>query len=75
MRQIQMMISFLLYECVLGTTCHQRLPVLPNGRKWIVDVNTNVEYKDDENFMEKTEVIGENTIRVPGRTTIILVAE
>ena len=52
-----------------------QLPVLPNGRKWIVDVNTNVEYKDDENFMEKTEIIGENTIRVPGRTTIILVAE
>lgn len=52
-----------------------QLPVLPNGRKWMVDVNTNVEYKDDENFMEKTEIIGENTIRVPGRTTIILVAE
>ena len=52
-----------------------QLPVLPNGRKWIVDVNTNVDYKDDENFMEKTEIIGENTIRVSGRTTIILVAE
>ncbi len=74
MRQIQMMISFYCMNAYWEPLVMQ-LPVLPNGRKWIVDVNTNVEYKDDENFMEKTEVIGENTIRVPGRTTIILVAE
>ncbi len=52
-----------------------QLPVLPNGKHWHVDTNTNVEYKDGEDFMSKTEILGVNTIRVPARTTIILVAE
>ena len=52
-----------------------QLPVLPNGKHWHVDTNTNAEYYDGEDFMAKTELLGVNTIRVPARTTIILVAE
>lgn len=52
-----------------------QLPVLPNGKHWYVDTNTNVEYFDGEDFTAKTELLGVNTIRVPARTTIILVAE
>lgn len=50
-----------------------QLPVLPNGKHWHVDTNTNAEYFDGEDFTAKT--VGVNTIRVPARTTIILVAE
>lgn len=52
-----------------------QLPVLPNGKRWHVDTNTNAEYFDGEDFTAKTELLGVNTIRVPARTTIILVAE
>lgn len=52
-----------------------QLPVLPNGKHWHVDTNTNVDYFDGEDFTAKTELLGVNTIRVPARTTIILVAE
>lgn len=52
-----------------------QLPVLPNGKHWHVDTNTNAEYFDGEDFTAKTELLGINTIRVPARTTIILVAE
>lgn len=52
-----------------------QLPVLPNGKHWHVDTNTNAEYFDGEDFTEKTELLAVNTIRVPARTTIILVAE
>lgn len=52
-----------------------QLPVLPNGKHWHVDTNANAEYFDGEDFTEKTELLGVNTIRVPARTTIILVAE
>jgi len=52
-----------------------QLPVLPNGKHWHVDTNTNAEYFDGDDFTEKTELLGVNTIRVPARTTIILVAE
>lgn len=52
-----------------------QLPVLPNGKHWHVDINTNAEYFDGEDFTAKTELLGVNTIRVPARTTIILVAE
>lgn len=52
-----------------------QLPVLPNGKHWHVDTNTNAEYFDGEDFTEKTELLGVNTIRVLARTTIILVAE
>ena len=52
-----------------------QLPVLPNGKHWHVDTNTNAEYFDGEDFTEKTELLGVNTIRVPARTTIILGAE
>ena len=52
-----------------------QLPVLPNGKHWHVDTNTNAEYFDGEDFTDKTELLGVNTIRVPARTTIILVAE
>ena len=52
-----------------------QLPVLPNRKHWHVDTNTNAEYFDGEDFTAKTEFLGVNTIRVPARTTIILVAE
>lgn len=52
-----------------------QLPVLPNGKHWHVDTNTNAEYFDGEDFTAKTELLGVNTIRVPARTTIILVAK
>lgn len=52
-----------------------QLPVLPNGKHWHVYTNTNAEYFDGEDFTAKTELLGVNTIRVPARTTIILVAE
>lgn len=52
-----------------------QLPVLPNGKHWHVDTNTNAEYFDGEDFTAKTELLGVNTIRVPARTTIIFVAE
>lgn len=52
-----------------------QLPVLPNGKHWHVDTNTNAEYFDGEDLTAKTELLGVNTIRVPARTTIILVAE
>lgn len=52
-----------------------QLPVFPNGKHWHVDTNTNAEYFDGEDFTAKTELLGVNTIRVPARTTIILVAE
>ncbi|WP_306781665.1 glycogen debranching protein GlgX [Agathobacter rectalis] len=52
-----------------------QLPVLPNGKHWHVDTNTNAEYFDGEDFTAKTELLGVNIIRVPARTTIILVAE
>ena len=52
-----------------------QLPVLPNGKHWHVDTNTNAEYFDGEDFTAKTELLGVNTIRGPARTTIILVAE
>lgn len=52
-----------------------QLPVLPNGKHWHVDTNTYAEYFDGEDFTAKTELLGVNTIRVPARTTIILVAE
>ena len=52
-----------------------QLPVLPNGKHWHVDTNTNAEYFDGEDFTAKTELLGVNTIRVPARTAIILVAE
>ena len=52
-----------------------QLPVLPNGMKWVVDVNTYCEYEDGKDFGAYTEMLGVNTLRVPARTTIILVAE
>ena len=52
-----------------------QLPVLPNGMHWIVDVNTNCRYEDGKDYGSETELLGVNTIRVPARTTIILVAE
>ena len=52
-----------------------QLPVLPNGKHWHVDTNTNAEYFDGEDFTAKTELLGVNTIRVAARSTIILVAE
>ena len=52
-----------------------QLPVLPNGMKWVIDVNTNCEYEDGKDFSGETEMLGVNTLRVPARTTIIFVAE
>lgn len=52
-----------------------QLPVLTNGMKWKVVVNTSCEYEDGRDYTEMTEFFGPNTIRVPARTTVILVAE
>ncbi|MGB4821040.1 MAG: glycogen debranching protein GlgX, partial [Agathobacter rectalis] len=38
-----------------------QLPVLPNGKHWHVDTNTNAEYFDGEDFTAKTELLGVNT--------------
>jgi glycogen operon protein len=52
-----------------------QLPVLTNGMEWHIEVNTNCEYQDGATYDELTETFGPNTIRVPARTTIILVAK
>ena len=52
-----------------------QLPVLSNSTQWEVVVNTNCEYEDGKNFEELTERFGPHTIRVPARTTIVLVAK
>ena len=36
-----------------------QLPVLPNGKHWHVDTNTNAEYFDGEDFTAKTELLVE----------------
>lgn len=52
-----------------------QLPALENGLDWDVVVNTNCEYKDGVDFGKFTEQTGPYTIRIPARTTIILVAK
>ena len=52
-----------------------QLPVLNNGMQWKIVVNTNCEYEDGKDFGSFTEMFGPNTIRVPARTTIILLAQ
>lgn len=51
------------------------LPPLMNGMHWKVVVNTNCEYKDGRDFHAMTEFTGPNTIKIPPRTSIVLVAE
>jgi glycogen operon protein len=52
-----------------------QLPVLTNGMSWEIVVNTNCEYEDGKDFASQTERFGPNTIRVPARSTVILIAE
>ena len=51
-----------------------QLPPLPDGNRWFIDINTNCQYSDGEDFAAQTEVLGENSFRIPARTTIIFVA-
>lgn len=51
-----------------------QLPVLSNSTRWKVVVNTNCQYEDGRDFEALTEKFESHTIRVPARTTIILVA-
>ena len=52
-----------------------QLPPLPDGSRWFIDVNTNCEFLEGEDFASKTEILGENSFRIPARTTIIFVAK
>ena len=52
-----------------------QLPVLPNDMHWYVDVNTNCEYDDSIDYTTMTEFLEINTVRIPPRTTVILIAE
>ncbi|MCI5517539.1 MAG: glycogen debranching enzyme, partial [Roseburia sp.] len=52
-----------------------QLPVLQNGMEWKVVVNTNCQYEDGLDYHAMTEWFGPYTIRIPARTTIILVAK
>ena len=52
-----------------------QLPVLQNGMEWSVVVNTNCQYEDGLDYHAMTEWFGPYTIRIPARTTIILVAK
>ena len=52
-----------------------QLPVLQNGMEWSVVVNTNCQYEDGLDYHAMTEWFGAYTIRIPARTTIILVAK
>ncbi len=51
-----------------------QLPVLTNGMEWKIVVNTYYEYRDGEDYSQKAEIFGPNTIRIPPRSTIILLA-
>ncbi len=51
-----------------------QLPVLTNGMEWKVVMNTYFEYRDDIDFSELAEMFGPNTMRIPPRTTVILLA-
>lgn len=52
-----------------------QLPVLHNGMRWTVSVNTNCLYEDGVDYDAMTEWFGPYTIRIPARTTVILVAK
>ena len=52
-----------------------QLPSLPNGKKWRVVMNTNCPYEEGKDFASETEMFGPQTIRIPARTTIILLGE
>ena len=52
-----------------------QLPSLPDGKRWRVEVNTNCEYREGTDFGTMTEWLDGCRIRMPARTTIILVAE
>ena len=51
------------------------LPALLSGEQWRVVANTNCEYKDGTDYNALTEFQGPNRIRIPARTSIVLVAE
>ncbi len=53
---------------------NMRIPDLPDGYHWKLQVNTYVEYKDGVDLSSVTEHNG-NQLRIPERSTIILTAE
>ena len=52
-----------------------QLPPLTEGMQWKAVANTFFEYSDDSDYHALTEWIGPCMIRIPPRTTIVLVAE
>ncbi len=52
-----------------------QIPDPPQGMEWRVCVNTSIEYEDGKDMGEATEFVDEQTVLVPGRTVIVLVAE
>ncbi len=52
-----------------------QLPVLTNGMRWKIVANTNCPFTDDADWESQTEIFGPHTIRVPARSTILLVGE
>lgn len=51
-----------------------QLPPLTDGMQWQVVVNTWCEYEDGKDFHSQTEMPGPDSLCVPARTTIILIA-
>lgn len=54
---------------------NMQLPAAPEGMRWKVMMNTNVEYEDGKDFGQYTSLWGENMLQIPPRTLIILIAE
>ncbi|MDY2826268.1 MAG: glycogen debranching enzyme, partial [Eubacteriales bacterium] len=52
-----------------------QMPALTNGMRWKVVANTYCEYEDGVDYTAMTEFFGPSAIRVPARTTIVLIAE
>lgn len=52
-----------------------QLPDLPGEMEWRVKVNTNTEYKDGMDVEAQTEFYYRKTLRITGRTVVVLTAE
>lgn len=52
-----------------------QLPAAPAGLEWKICVNTSVEYQDGRDMEAATVFHEKKTVRIPGRTVVILVAE
>lgn len=54
---------------------NMQLPILPNRQQWRICVNTSVEYEEGKDLESQTEFHFRKTLKIPGRTVIVLVAE